>query len=95
MSAQAIHAAPHDDPGQQAADARAYHEALRDLISMGTDLARLLHGQATAQAAQVSTSPQPAPAPARGAPIPGGPLPDASVPSAPVPECLSEIILLI
>ncbi len=48
MSAQAIHAALHDDPGQQAADARIYRTALHDLITMGTDLARLLHEQATA-----------------------------------------------
>ncbi len=50
MSAQPAQAALHDDPGQQAADACIYRLALHDLIGMGTDLARLLHGQATAQA---------------------------------------------
>ncbi len=83
MSAQPTQAALHDDPGQQAADAHLYREALRDLISMGTDLARLLHGQATAQvqarAAQGGTNPQPAPAPAPGTPIPSAPIPDALV----------------
>jgi hypothetical protein len=79
MSAQPAQAALHDDPGQQAEDARIYRTALQDLISMGTDLARLLHEQATAQAAQKATAPQPAPAPVPGAPIPNAPVPDTLV----------------
>jgi hypothetical protein len=88
MSAQPAQAALHDDPGQQAADARIYRTALHDLVSMGTDLARLLHGQATAQAqaAQEATAPRPAPAPAPGAPIPNAPFP-----GAPVPDTLVSI----
>ena len=72
MSAPATQAVPHDDPGHRAAEAHNYAEVLHELITMGTDLARLLHGQATAQAqaAQQGTQPQPAPAPAPGAPVP-------------------------
>ncbi len=54
-------------PGQQAVDAHGYHQVLHDLINMGTDLARLLHGQAAAQAAQQAAQQatgQPAPPPA-------------------------------
>ncbi len=84
MSAQPAQAALHDDPGQQAADARIYRTALHDLISMGTDLARLLHEQATAQAqaAQQDTAPLPAS---------GATIPDAPVPNAPVPDTLVSI----
>jgi len=65
-------------PGQQAADAPYYRQVLHDLIDMGTDLARLLHQQASAQAAQRTTppsapqspAPQPAPPPAPDALIP-------------------------
>jgi hypothetical protein len=70
MSAQTLHA-PHDDPGQHAADPHGYGEVLHDLITMGTDLARLLHQQAAVQAAHQAVAPaqqameaQPAPAPA-------------------------------
>ncbi len=81
MSAQPLHAAPHDTPGQQAADAHDYGKVLNDLITMGTDLARLLHEQATAQAqaAQEAAAPQPAPAPAPGATVAGAPVPDTLV----------------
>ena len=62
MSAQPTPTTPQHDPGQPPdahGDAHGYREVLRDLISMGTDFAHLLHNQATAQA-------QPAqPAPAR------------------------------
>jgi hypothetical protein len=93
MSAQPLHAALHDDPGQQAADAHGYGKVLNDLITMGTDLARLLHEQATAQAqaAQEAATPQPAPAPAPGATIPDAPVPSAPVPNAPVPDTLVSI----
>ena len=52
-----------NDKGQQAADAEYYRQALHDLIGMETDLARLLHMQATgpAQAAQPGAAPRPAP----------------------------------
>ena len=52
MSAQAIQAEPHDDPGPHDADAQGYRQVLHDLIAMGTDLARFLHAQAAAHAAQ-------------------------------------------
>ena len=51
MSAQAIQAKAHDDPGPHDADAQGYRRVLQDLIAMGADLARLLHGHAAAQAA--------------------------------------------
>jgi len=47
MSAHPIAANPNDAPGQQAEDARFYREALHDLISIGTSLARHLHQQVT------------------------------------------------
>ncbi len=63
-------AEPHDQPGQQAADAQYYRHVLHDLINMGTDLAHLLHQQAAAQAARQppvparqATEARPAPAP--------------------------------
>ncbi len=72
MSAPTNQAAPQDDPGHRAADPHDYAEVLHELITMGTDLARLLHKQATAQAqaAQQDPRPQPAPVPAPCAPIP-------------------------
>ena len=84
MSAQATHATPPDDPGPQAADAHYYRQALHGLIDMGTDLARLLHGQATAQAAPQATpaphatAPTPQPADPQPAPTPAVPSPVAS-----------------
>ena len=67
MSAQPTPTPLQDDLGQPA-DAHGYREILHDLISMGTDFARLLHSQA--QAAQPAAAPvshatdaQPAPAP--------------------------------
>jgi len=58
-------AANQNDPGQQAADTGYYRQVLHDLIGMGTDLARLLHGQATTQAhpAQQAANPHPTPPP--------------------------------
>ena len=72
MSAQATQATHQNDPGEQAADAHAHRQVLNDLINMGTDLARLLHAQATAQAqaAQGDTAPQPAPPPTTNASVP-------------------------
>jgi len=80
MSATATQDTPHDDPGQHAADTRGHGGALDSLISMGTSIARLLHDQAHAHAAQQAaalapkatdgqpasqaTAAQPAPAPA-------------------------------
>ena len=90
MPALTNQAAPHDDPGQHAAATHGYGKVLDDLIIMGTDLARLLHEQATAQAkaAQEAAAPQPAPAPALGATIAGAPVPNAPVPNAPAADTL-------
>ncbi len=66
---------PHDKPGQQAADAQYYREVLHDLINMGTDLAHLLHQQATAQSAQQAAAPAPQATEAHPAPAPA---PDAA-----------------
>ena len=74
MSAQAIPAESDNDPGPRgptpyAADTQGYHQVLQDLITMGADLARLLHGQATAHAAQ-QAAPYPAQHPADPHPTP-------------------------
>ncbi len=66
---------PHDKPGQQAADAQYYRDVLHDLINMGTDLAHLLHQQATAQSAQQAAAPAPQATEAHPAPAPA---PDAA-----------------
>ena len=50
MPNQPVQATHPNDPGQQAADTDYYRQALHNFIDMGTDLARLVHGQATAQA---------------------------------------------
>ncbi len=55
--------APHDDPGQQAADAHYYREVLHGLIDIGAGLANLLHQQAAAQAQPPQQAPAPHPAP--------------------------------
>jgi len=63
------------DPGPQAAETELYRQALHDLIEIGADLARRLHAQATAQAAQQAkakpvrlvTEAPPAPAPSPNA----------------------------
>ncbi len=70
MSAPAINAEAHDDPGPLGAGTPGYQQVLHDLIAMGADLARLLHGQAAAQATRQAaahptpqaTEAQPAPA---------------------------------
>jgi len=83
MSTHAAQAIPQEDPGPHAADPRGHGGALDGLISMGTGIARLLHDQAHAQAAQQAaalaslatdgspvsqaTAAQPAPAPAPAA----------------------------
>ncbi len=80
MSAPATQPTPQDDPGPHAAATRGHGGALDNLISVGTGIARLLHDQAHAQAAQQAaalalqatdgqpapqaTAAQPAPAPA-------------------------------
>ncbi len=69
MSASATQATPPNDPGPQAAETRGHGSALDDLISMGTGIARFLHDQAAAQAAQQATVPMPQ-AVARPAPQP-------------------------
>jgi len=74
MAAPTNQAAPQDQPGHRAADPHDYAEVLHELITMGTDLARLLHEQATAQAQAAQQDPQPQPAPA---PAPCAPVPDA------------------
>ena len=60
MSAHTTQPATPDDPGQPAP---AHRQALDDLITMGTDLARALHRQALiqAEAAQAALPPQPTP----------------------------------
>ena len=69
MSTQPARTPLQDDPGQPA-DPHGYREVLHDLITMGAGFARLLHGQAAAQAqpaqpaaasAHQGTDPQPAP----------------------------------
>ena len=83
MSAPATHATPPDDPGPHAADAHYYRHALHGLVDMGTDLARLLHAQARAQA---GAPPITQPAPHAAAPVPQAedaqPAPTPSTPTA-------------
>ena len=64
MFAQAIQAEPHDDPGPHDADTQGYRQVLHDLIAMGADLARFLHGHAAAQAAPQAVAHPTHPAPA-------------------------------
>jgi len=63
MSAHPTQAIHPDDPGQPAAPAHPHRQALDDLITMGTSLARALHRQALiqAEAAQAAVPPHPAP----------------------------------
>ena len=67
MSAQTIPAEAHNDPGPQSADTQSYRQVLHDLITMGADLARVLHGHATAQAPQQAAAHPTHPPPAPGA----------------------------
>ena len=62
MSARPTHATHPDDPGQLAAGTHRHSQALDDLITMGTSLARALHRQALiqAEAAQAAVPPHPA-----------------------------------
>ena len=72
MSAQAIPAEACNDPGPHGpgphgpgphdADAQGHRRVLNDLIAMGADLARFLHGQAAAHAAQQAAAPPAQPA---------------------------------
>ncbi len=83
MAAQPIPTTPQDDPAQQAADAHQQRQALRDLLGMGTDFARLLHGQAT--------TPQPAATPSAPAPVPDShpdARPDTPAPATPTAHTL-------
>ena len=68
-------------PGQQAADAHDYRQVLHELIDMGAGLARLLHQQATSQAAQLTAAP--------AAPQPPAPQPEP--PATPTPNLLISI----
>ena len=63
MSAHTTQPTTLNDPGQPAAPSHPHRQALDDLITMGTDLARALHRQALiqAQAAQAAVPPHPAP----------------------------------
>ena len=83
MSAPATHATPPDDPSPHAANAQYYRHALHGLVDMGTDLARLLHAQAVAQAGAAPIT-QPAPHAAAPAPQAEGaqPAPTPSTPTA-------------
>ncbi|MGI4941372.1 MAG: hypothetical protein ACRYHQ_12580 [Janthinobacterium lividum] len=87
MSASAAHTAPQDDSGPPAAGTHGHGEALNDLISMGTDIARRLHGHAMAQpqpAQQASASANQPPA-AQSAPASApapSPAPDALIRTA-------------
>ena len=64
ISLHPTHTLPQEAPGSQAADAHAYIQVLNDLITIGTDLARLIHHQATAQpSTQNPAPPTPAPSP--------------------------------
>lgn len=63
MSAEPTQAANQTAPGQPAADPHSYRDVLHSLITMGTDLARLLHQQATAQAQAAPSAPGPQPVP--------------------------------
>ena len=60
MSAHPTHATNPDDPGQPA---HPHRQALDELVTMGTDLARALHRQALiqAEAAQAAVPPRPVP----------------------------------
>ena len=76
MSAHETQTQRHDKPGQSAADEQQHRQALRDLIDMGTDFARLLRAKADAQAAQDAAATPPAPVPPALALAPGAPVAD-------------------
>ena len=57
MAAQAILAEADNDPGPHGADTQGYQQVLHDLITMGADFARVLHGQATSGAKQAVAYP--------------------------------------
>jgi len=77
MSANPPPTAHQDNPGHQAANTHAHSQVLDGLINIGADLARLLHQQATAQAAEAAQQP-PAPQAANAQPAPL-PTPDALI----------------
>ncbi len=109
MSAPATQATPQDDPGPQPADTRGHGAALDNLISMGTGIARLLHDQAHAQAAQQAATPapqitdgppapqakaaQPAPAPAK-TPAPAASLQDLAAAFDSISRTVRRCIML-
>ena len=79
MSAQAIHAEAHDTAGPHDADTQGYRQVLHDLIHLGADLARCLHGQATAQAVQAMAHPAQQAMSEQPALAPGAPNPNALI----------------
>ena len=97
MSAPATQATPQDAPGFRAAnadataapapDAQRHRQVLNDLIDIGADLARLLHGQAQAQAAQTpqQVTPPTQQAAAQLASQPGAAPPPPNAQPAPAP----------
>jgi hypothetical protein len=109
MSVTATQASPQDDPGPVATDGRGHGAALDNLISMGTGIARLLHDQAHAQAAQQAaalapqatdgqpapqaTAAQPAPAPAK-APAPAASLQDLAAAFDSISRTVRRCIML-
>ena len=109
MSAPTTQATPQDDSGPVATDGRGHGAALDNLISMGTGIARLLHDQAHAQAAQQAaalapqatdgqpapqaTAAQPAPALAK-APAPAASLPDLAAAFDSISRTVRRCIML-
>ena len=83
------HSVPSDCPGPRAVDTNAHRAALNEIIIMGTDFARLLHSQATAQlqtpeldATAQSTLASAPNALARKIPVPAAPAPNTQIPLA-------------
>ncbi len=86
MSASATQATPQHDPGSTATDTYGHDEALNDLIGMGTDIARRLHGHAMAQPQPADQAGGPA-YQANGAP----PVPAPAPTPLPAPDALIRI----
>ncbi len=103
MSSQATQPTPQDAPGPHAADTRGHGAALDGLISMGTGIARLLHDQAHAQAAQQAAAqpqpeqprtPQPAAAQSAPAPAPAASLQDLAAAFDSISRTVRRCIML-
>lgn len=91
MSSSPSLAAPasRDAAAQQAEDTQRHRQALADLIDMGMDLARMIHGQAKAQTEAAATVPsEPA------APAPPSPMPDLTAAFDRISRCVRRTILL-